>query len=66
MYSVIYCNHSFRSFRAQSLNLMECGGTHFRVVAVKIQRTSIAQGDMRSGGNPFRRTMKEAWQERGK
>ena len=38
-YSVIHCHHSFRSFRAQSLNLMECGGTHFRVVAVKIQRS---------------------------
>ena len=36
---------------------LRCIQSLIRVVAVKIQRTSIAQGDMRSGGNPFRRTM---------
>ena len=37
----------------------KCDCTHFRVVAVKIQRTSIAQGDMRSGGNRLRSTLGE-------
>ena len=37
MYSVIDYHHSFRSFRAQSLNLMECSGTYFRVESESLQ-----------------------------
>jgi hypothetical protein len=53
-----------RAFRAQSLNLInvsvhisETNQSLIRVVVVKIQCTSIALSDMRSGGNQFRRTL---------